>query len=283
MTTTPYPLGRHVNHDPRSRAFAYDASAVPVQLASVRWDRQVPTFDQGNLGSCTGNAAVGCIGTHPFFETLPANTALDEKVAISVYSDATKIDSAPGSYPPTDTGSDGLSVAKVLTNRGLISGYTHAFTFADALAALSNHPIIVGVNWYQNMFQPDANGVVTIPVGDTIAGGHEFVLDEINVEKQLVGAQNSWGTGWGVDGGRFYIPFTVLKRLLSEQGDATVFVPVNAPVPVPTPPPAPIPVVDPVDQNCWDSVKPWALGRHTGQNKAAANTVKAWAKTKGLL
>jgi len=274
-------LGRNVNHDPRSRAFAFDGSSIT--LKSARWKRNVPTWDQGNLGSCTGNASLGCVATSPYFETLPVGTELDESVAVSVYSDATQIDSAPGNYPPDDTGSDGLSVAKILQQRGLISGYTHCFSLNDVLAALTIHPVIVGLNWYHNMFFPDNNGLLTIPVGDRIVGGHEFILDEIDVDRQLVGMQNSWGNSWGVDNGRAYMSFDTLDRLLSEQGDATVFVALDKPAPIPTPvPPTPAPV-PPVDDDLalWNCVKGWALSPRYGKSRKVAQAILAWGRSKG--
>jgi hypothetical protein len=276
--TTPYPLGRKVNHDPRSLAYRFDTTGITVQ--SVKHTRRIPVLDQGNLGSCTGNAGIGALGTEPIYGTFPT-TPLDEAAAINLYSAATVIDGSPGSYPPDDTGSDGLSIAKVLKSRGLISGYTHTFTLDDALKALQVTPVIVGVNWYNNMFSPAADGTVTIPNGDAVAGGHEFVLDEVDVARQAVGATNSWGTGWGVDG-RFYIPFSVLSRLLSEQGDVVAFVPVTQPAPTPVPP-TPIPVPDPsADQSFWDAIKDWACGKHRGANKKAADQAKAWATAKDL-
>ena len=288
-----YNLGLNVNHDPRSRAFAFDVSTIT--LTSTRWKREVPCFDQGNLGSCTGNSGVGLIGTDPYFSTLPNGTKLDESVAVSVYSDATKIDNAPGSYPPDDTGSDGLSVAKVLQQRGLISGYTHCFSLNDVLAALTQHPVMIGVNWYNNMFHPDSNGLLTIPAGDSVAGGHEFILDEIDVERQLVGMQNSWGTSWGVNNGRAYMSFGTLGRLLGEQGDATVLVGLNKPAPQPTPPaPTPVPPVPvpptptptpvpPVDDDLalWNCVKNWAASPRYGKSRKVAQAILAWGRSKG--
>src|SRR5215218_3923484 len=65
----PYGMGRQVNHDPRSRQFAFRAPPK-VELRAVRYERHVPIFDQGNLGSCTGNAAVGCLATGEYFATI---------------------------------------------------------------------------------------------------------------------------------------------------------------------------------------------------------------------
>lgn len=237
-------LGRHVQHDPRSRRFPHRRTGGP--LVSVRHERHIPILDQGDLGSCTGNATEGALGCSPYFEAIPATTLarpsatnadLDEEQAVALYSAATALDDYDGEWPPVDTGSDGLSVAKAAQAAGLISGYTHCFSIDDVLDALAAGPVITGVNWYSSFDSPDADGVVSLPRKATVRGGHEFVLTEIDADRELLGADNSWGLSYGLQG-RFYIPFAVYERLLGEEGDATVFVPLTAPAPQPTPDPS---------------------------------------------
>lgn len=235
-------LKRHVNHDSRSRR--YPISVANPVIQSVRHQRHIPILDQGNLGSCTGNAGIGCMGTGVFYERRGNETShyvLDETGALRLYSDATNIDPYAGQYPPDDTGSDGLSIAKALKAAGEISGYRHAFGLADALMIACQQPVIVGIDWYEAMFDPDANGLVH-PTGG-LSGGHEIVLDEVDVPKQLVGFTNSWGESWGKEG-RFYLRWADFSSLLQADGDVTAFVPVDEPAPVPTPPVPPTPDVD---------------------------------------
>jgi hypothetical protein len=236
-------LGRHVRHDPRSKRYPHRRTGGP--LVSVRHQRHIPILNQGSLGSCTGNATEGALGCSPFFEAIPpANSArpsatdadLDEQQAVGLYSAATKLDDYDGAYPPVDTGSDGLSVAKAAQQAGLISVYTLCFSIDGFLDALGKQPVITGVNWYSSFDSPDENGIVTLPRSATVRGGHEFVLTEIDADRELIGADNSWDLTWGLQG-RFYIPFAVYERLLSEEGDATVFVPLDQPAPTPTPDP----------------------------------------------
>jgi hypothetical protein len=236
-------LGRHVRHDPRSLAYLVPAQSTGT-LKSVRHTRNIPVLDQGNLGSCTGNATEGALGTSPFFEAIPTtvlgrptgNAQVDEDQAIALYSAATVLDSYGGSYPPTDTGSDGLSVAKAAKAAGLISGYRHATSLDAALAALAAQPVITGVNWYDSFDSPAASGLITIAKKASVRGGHEFVLDELDVENRRVWFTNSWGGGWGLLG-RACIGWDDFGRLLSEQGDVTAFVPLSQPAPTPTPDP----------------------------------------------
>jgi hypothetical protein len=219
-------LGRHVEHDPRSRQFAY--TATTATLTSARWARHAPVWNQGNLGSCTGNALVGALSCDPFYPTLPGLTATEE-LAVAVYSDATRVDPFPGEWPPTDTGSSGLAVAKVAQRRGWISAYQHAFDNNAALTALTRGPVIAGINWYSSFDTPGPDGRVVITRAAYVRGGHEVCLDEVDAARSRVWFTNSWGPSWGVHG-RAWMSFATFARLLREDGDVTILVPLAKPV-----------------------------------------------------
>jgi len=213
----PYPLGRHVNHDERSRAFPY----VPpreVALRTLAHRSYGLPLDQGQLGSCTGNAVAGACNTVPVHAT--GDPVLTESDAIAIYHIATNLDPFEGSYPPDDTGSDGLSACRAAVRLGHINSYRHCFSIGDALQALQYHPVITGVNWYQDMFYPTRDGFVH-PTGG-LAGGHEFVVRGYVIAKRpYVLCMNSWGTGWGISG-KFKLFVDEWEKLLGEQGDAIV-------------------------------------------------------------
>jgi hypothetical protein len=157
-----------------------------------------------------------------------------EDHAVTLYSQFTKEDPYQGTYPPTDTGSDGLTSAKVLKKLGLISGYQHTFSLNDALLALTKTPFVTGINWYSSMDEPDENGQVSIAKSAYVRGGHEVEAFAVDVENRLVWFWNSWGPTWGLDG-KFSMTWDTYGRLLDEEGDVTVYAPLTAPAPQPTP------------------------------------------------
>lgn len=252
---TARPLGRHVHHDPRSLAFP--VGVLPKSaIQSVEWTRRAPIFDQGQLGSCTGNAATGLLGTDNVsgqgWEVVEVSAAgaaasrghftagahpVDEAFAVALYSLATDIDPYAGQYPPTDTGSDGLSVTKALKLLGLVTSYKHAFSQQALDSALQSGPVIIGIEWLNSMFTPDGNGRILVDTNSGVAGGHELEVVGLDVANGLYRLANSWGTGWGADG-YGYLARADMAYLLSQQGDVTVPV-IGAPTPVPPGPPAP--------------------------------------------
>ncbi len=265
-------LGRHVRHDPRSWSFSFAAEDVGT-LSSVRHQSQIPTLNQGELGSCTGNAATKCLSYDPFWGeaevkgVLGSDSTANETFAVGVYSEATKLDEFPGAYPPQDTGSDGLSVAKVLKSRGLISGYQHAFSLEALLSALAKQPVIVGTEWRKDMFDPATDGKQTIT--GAAAGGHEYCLDELDVENQRVWMQNSWGEEWGVKG-RAYFSWDDMRTLLAASGDCTIFAPLTSPPPTPQPP------ADP-QAEFVAAARTWLSFRHSSKvNVAFENDVRKY-------
>jgi hypothetical protein len=210
------PLGRRVEHDPASWNFAFP-EATSRRPRPVLWPRYSPILDQGDLGSCTGNAMAGWLGCAPHCRSIDTGTAYTEAIAVDLYELATRLDAFPGEYPPDDTGSSGLAVAKAARRRGYISAYSHAFTTNGLLNALQHQPVIVGVPWYDEMFTPDLTGEVHI--GGQLVGGHEFLIR--GWDGEYLHADNSWGPGWGVDGS-FKLSLATWNTLRAQQADVTV-------------------------------------------------------------
>jgi hypothetical protein len=224
----PFPLGRHQLHDDRSRDWDVVALLSPDQLTdagaakprgiSVNHVCHASPWNQGRIGSCTANAALGTLMCDPLWH---AGWSFVERDAQQLYTEETRLDDSqiPGNWPPTDTGSTGLWSMQALKARGLISSYRHAFSLNAAIATLENQPISIGVPWYNSMFTPDTSTAV-IPVDESsgVAGGHQVALVGVDAVRKQVRGRNSWGTRWG-DGGYFLLSFDGLDLLLHQGGD----------------------------------------------------------------
>lgn len=211
-----YGLGRHVEHDERSREFVYRVAARKPK--TVLWPHTAPVLDQGRVGACTGNALAQWLNTG-FAQAQHHDGILTEADAVELYSRATRMDSIPGSYPPDDTGSSGLAVCKAGRRLGYLTAYHHAFGFDALLTTLQHTPVIVGTEWTDAMFTPDTQGFIT--PGGNIVGGHEYLILGCDMEHQYVTILNSWSAGWGQNG-RAKITFSAFRGLLMDHGDVTV-------------------------------------------------------------
>jgi hypothetical protein len=228
-------LGRHVEHDSRSLQYAV---AEPRKLTQkdVFHEDAGPILDQGQLGACVGFTGADILNTTYFANiraTHNSNNYFNDDDGMRFYHDATVSDNISGTYPPDDTGSSGLGLAKALKTAGLISSYKHVFSWAQFQAAIAKQPVALGTLWTNSMFKPDKNGVVKVGSlsNSNIAGGHEYMARGISYTRGLVLCRNHWNTNWDTsekvkDGGKvpgeFWVTFADLQKLLANQGDCTV-------------------------------------------------------------
>lgn len=213
-TKVPYlPLGRHIEHDERSKNFRA-VTPGPLPTTTKVWKRST-VFDQGGLGSCTGNAIAGIGATVPF--RVP-HRRYDEYLAVKIYKRATVLDPFDGAYPPDDTGSSGLAACKAAVELGLTKAYRWGFGVEDLARMVATlGPCAVGTDWMSEM---DQGGVVSI--GGYVRGGHEYEVIGWHADTQQFECVNSWGKGWGQNG-RFFIRFDDMGTLLARGGDAVTF------------------------------------------------------------
>jgi hypothetical protein len=231
-------LGRHQVLDARSLAYQqrHDGRALRPKM----WDPAIPVLDQQNLlaqgihtsqlvdgaddveglGSCTTNAGTAALSVlldaaGRTRAGLPDDAVGAEEWAIRLYAEATRADEFDAyQWPPADSGSSGLGVARALKARGLIGFYTHALD-ADAIAAaLQDGPLMVGLPWFNAWFTPGRDHFVdTVPYWRTsgLAGGHEvcaigledvaqYADGRVIPERTVLRLRNSWNRSWGDDG-----------------------------------------------------------------------------------
>jgi len=78
----------------------------------------------------------------------------------------------------------------------------------------------VGTNWTERMNNPTSRQYIIHPTGKSV-GGHAYMINGVDQDKELFRIKNSWGTGWG-DLGMAYIRFDDFEKLLNDQGEACV-------------------------------------------------------------
>lgn len=213
---TEYALGRHVEHDERSRGFQ---ALMSPRLATVQHRHFGPVLDQLKLGSCTGNALAQALNCRPFHK--PREHPFTEAFAVNMYVRGTQLDDVPGQMPDEDTGSTALGVAKAAVEAGVITAYHHAFGFDQFLAALVLTPVMMGTSWHRSMFRPDADG--TLHLDGDVVGGHEYLATGIDLPRKRIRILNSWSSHWGIMG-TAWLSFDNARALLADRGDAMVLV-----------------------------------------------------------
>lgn len=220
--------------DERSRSYA----AVDVLKA----DQETPRYraysvnrwlDQGPDGACVGFAF-----THELCSTplrIKQWREIKENFAWDVYHRAQHIDPWHGcSLGPNcpieanDESYEGTSMLagiKTVQQDGYIDEYRWAFGEEDLALAVSHlGPAVIGVRWYEGMFQPNRHNFIE-PTGN-VSGGHAVVVNSINPNFENEGLQyyriwNSWGASWARNGWA-YISREHMKKLLGEQGEAVI-------------------------------------------------------------
>lgn len=221
-------LDRVVQFDERSRLFPVSAVLPPKNPRSYTWGNTL-YLDQGNEGAC-----VGFGWTHELAARPVVINGLDNNFARNaVYKEAQKVDEWPGeNYEGTSV----IAGAKVIQSLGYIKEYRWAFGLQDVVMTLGYAgPVVLGINWYNAMFKPDADGF--IHYGGGLAGGHCILargvhlvkkdrklpqtFDNLDLDKSYVLLHNSWSAIWGI-GGCAKLSLADLDALLKEDGEACV-------------------------------------------------------------
>jgi len=182
----------------------------PKNLTNRYWDANGWWGNQGSLPQCVGYAWAHWLEDGPVQQS-----GIPPVVSPSViYTNAQKLDEWVGENY------DGTSVrggVKYLQNIKKVKSYYWAYdlqTLIDTVLKIS--PVVVGTNWYYNMFFPDKNGLIKI--GGRLVGGHAYVINGVDTKTKQFRIKNSWGQSWGKNG-HVFISFNDMSRLIKEQGE----------------------------------------------------------------
>lgn len=210
-------------HDPRSRNFGIAEKVAEVEKKPVLWTPGT-VLDQGQEGACVGFGWTAELLAMP--ENFDVDADTGDKFALSIYKQAQREDDEPGE---NYSGTSVLAGAKVLHERGYMDSYRWAFSVEEVRdAVISEGPVVIGIPWYDSMYETDAWGLVK--VGGKIVGGHCITLIGYDPAMEIFGQEgpqevfiwrNSWGTSYGKDGNG-YIKLEDLRELLADSGEACV-------------------------------------------------------------
>lgn len=207
-------LDRKVYYDPRSldyriRALA-DELAVPADKpVSKKWRTPI-VLDQGKEGACVGFAWTGWAGSY----SKAWKPTLKDADAFDLYHAAQRDDETPGE---NYEGSSTLGGAKASQELGRVSSYHWATTIDEIILALGHiGPVVVGINWYDGMYEPVGD---ELKVTGTLAGGHDILINAVDLKKERMRFHNSWGRDWGHLGEAWMSIADVERLVIKEQGD----------------------------------------------------------------
>ncbi|MEO8713968.1 MAG: C1 family peptidase [Acetobacteraceae bacterium] len=226
---------------PDARDHGYAAPrAVMVKLPThIDLRPQCPViYDQGQLGSCTGNAIAGAVQFERAKQKLtpdfiPSRLFIyyNERViegtvgtdAGAAIRDGIKVVATLGVPPETDWGYDIAKFAQkppvaaftdALKDKALsYQRISHSLTQMKGCLA-SGYPFVFGFTVYDSFESQTVaqTGVVPMPgPGETVLGGHATLAVGYDDSQQRFIVRNSWGETWGMKG-YFTIPYTYLTQ-----------------------------------------------------------------------
>lgn len=210
------------------------------------------THDQGAEGSCVGHGVA--------MERAISNTAqnyilriIGAKVRrydpIDIWNQAKIIDEWPDTNPGDENGTSVRAGYDVARDKGVcrvktmrmegnvpvpvgasprdpnegIAANRWATTVDEVRASIAGgSPVTIGVNWYSNFDNPVQKGR-DYWVGQNsslgkVRGGHCLAIYGASDRRQAVKLKNSWGRAYPL----VWMPYTVLQRLLNEDGEAAI-------------------------------------------------------------
>jgi len=223
-------------YDPRDHV--YQLASIPSLPASVDLRNYAsPIDDQGNLGSCTGNAIAGAIDLIDkknskqlrvsrlfiyYQERLLEGTIYYDAGAYirdgikACYTYGAPLETLwPYNENKFATRPTTAAYSDALTRK--VTGYAKCSNFAAVKNAVAaGNPVIIGFTVYDS-FESNAvanTGMMPYPNTRTESqlGGHAVCI--VGYNDNLNGGhficRNSWGTSWG-DQGYFYMPYQVIQ------------------------------------------------------------------------
>lgn len=213
---------------PDERDYKLADYLVPTSVDARIWQIG-PTLDQNPTPQCVA------FGFTDWGNCLPVDDGWSADYAHDFYAACKRIDgyAGDGTYPRV--------AAKVMQQRGRMNRYAFGNLQEMKAFILASGPVPFAVAWNSGMGSPNGEGVVS-----PSAGGFplEHCVLAYGADPTYLYFQNSWGTGWGVNG-TAKITWTDLATAWTVYGEAcaAVELPLGTPAPIPKPTPTPKKVI----------------------------------------
>ncbi|HME48298.1 C1 family peptidase [Mycobacterium sp.] len=221
---------RHQLPDARDKRYAARATAAVPAEYDLR-PQMPPVYDQGQLGSCTGNAIAAAMeyerDRQGLSDFVPSRLfiyynerALEGTVSSdsgAVVRDGIKVVNSEGVCPETMWPYDIAMFTVRPPKRCFVAAVTDRLMQYEAIQTLgdlkdaisSNLAVVFGFTVYESFESPAVaqTGVMPMPApGENTVGGHCVAAVGYSDPKSQVIVRNSWGSSWG-DKGYFYMPY----------------------------------------------------------------------------
>lgn len=170
--------------------------------------------DQGDTSECTAYAAMHAMADGSV--THKTNPLVEPG---QFYNEIVSIDRQENRY--YTEGATSLAMAKALARRNFIGEYLWGYSLSDFIKAIRVGPVLIGIDWYTGMDNPDSTNAIIRATG-RIRGGHEIVANGCSFSDGLVRLKQSWGRSFGRRG-HVYLPFEDLEKLIADGGDVCMF------------------------------------------------------------
>jgi len=212
-------LGRKYKADDRDLLHLIPHRSLS-ELFGWRFWTSTGVLDQQGTAQCVGYSGFKYLTTGPIYNRFPGHQPQD------LYAECLKVDEFPGE--DWEGGTSVRALFKVFKRLGYVTGYQWAFD-ADTVVGhlLTKGPVVMGTNWYRDMFMPH-NRTGYMSVSGPQDGGHAWLIVGVDRNRKnpdgtrgAVRMINSWGKDWG-QSGRAWLTIEDLDRLVKEEGEACV-------------------------------------------------------------
>ncbi|HEY2071730.1 MAG TPA: C1 family peptidase [Rhizomicrobium sp.] len=202
-----------------------------------------PVYDQGQLGSCTGNAIAGAVQFERMKQSLATPADVPSRLFIyynerviehTVSQDAgaqirdgiksvNKLgvcfegsDSGEWPYNPAQFAAAPPKPCYTAALANQVETYSRLTATTDQLKGClaSGYPFVFGFTVYESFESPQVakSGVLNLPKkSEKVEGGHAVMCVGYDDGKQRFIIRNSWGAGWGMKG-YFTMPYAYLTN-----------------------------------------------------------------------